>query len=145
MSISKWIKRLALEVVQELLEKRLEKLERKYDVLKDLLEASSEMERTVALEFQRLKALTDEIDARIERGNQIWRQIRARERREEKSRELEEFEDPDQELLPFDGARGFKEGVPNMPPDVAAARASIQPHEEVARALAQSVARKGLP
>jgi len=105
--------------------------------IQTLNERITQLERT-------LNAITEEIDVRIERGNKIWRQIRARERREEKRAEEQGEFDEDQQVFDFDGAGGQPEGMQGMSPFVAAPESSLQPHEEAAKALAAAVARKGL-
>lgn len=89
MSIRTWIQKIAAEVVDDAW----------HPITADLgdaklaLERVTELERKVERELSRLENLTEVIDARIEKGNQIWRQIRARERREEIQAEEEEWDD----------------------------------------------------
>lgn len=119
-----WVSRKRIEAVEE-------ELARVSATLRKITDAISDRERTWDGTLKTFEALTDEIDSRIERGNQIWRQVRARERREEK---LEEPEgDPE-----GDARGGETEGVPALRTGVAAD--TIHPVEAARRALALAIA-----
>jgi len=105
------------------------------DEVETLRSVWMEKERTYEAQLARFEALTEEIDERIDRGNKIWRAIRARERRQEV---LEDFDDP-QQLHLLDGEGGEGEGVPPMHPDLAAPGTSLPPHKEIARQIAGQI------
>lgn len=87
MSIKQWIRGLALETTAADIFKVRQELKEVWQRLEGL----TDLERTLKHEHERLKITLDVIDQRIEKGNAIWRQIRARERREqEREDELEE-------------------------------------------------------
>jgi len=129
LNVKRWIQRLATEAVARLFDEIHGRLE---DFEARILEFT-DLERTVGRELERLKGLTDEIDHRIERGNKIWRQIRARERRAEG---LEELEESDQ--LSFgDEEGGGVEGLSPVSEGLDDYRPTLRPHQEVGKALAR--------
>jgi hypothetical protein len=81
----------------ELAKERTSRLEAQEKFQEQVRELAGNVDR----ELDRLRSLTDEIDARIDRGNKIWRQIRARESFEEKRRDEEGWGE-----LPEGDARG---------------------------------------
>jgi len=89
----------------------------------------TELERT-------LHGIVEEVEARIDRGNKIWRQIRARERREAESFDSEDGDDQereDEQVPLFDDPRGRGYGVPSMPGGMAN---NTPYHEQVRQRLA---------
>jgi len=131
LSIRSWIlgrfqeRVITLEVQTDLLE----------DEIETLRSVWTEKERTYEAQLARFEALTEEIDERIDRGNKIWRAIRARERREEVD---EDLDDPRQLHL-LDGEGGEGEGVPPLHSDMAAPGTSLPPHKEIARQIAGQI------
>ena len=135
MGIKRWIKTIATEAVQEkidhvhaILDAEMAKNQRVMDLARD-----------VERELDRLKALTDEIDARIDRGNKLWRAIRARERRAAELEEVEGFDDPRQGFLPLDGGGGEEDGLPDMPDVLEDGHEHLAPHERFAKEFARSL------
>jgi len=100
-------------------------------IIDDVLKRVTESERTLHEEIQRFKALNDEIDYRIERGNARWREIRARERRQEELEESERLSEGDargsdqEEVFPMHGGM---------------AESTHSPVEAARRALARAIA-----
>lgn len=115
--------------------KRIEAIEARIDYLSEavstFLEDVQKSERRIQEEIQRFKQLNDEIDYRIERGNKRWREIRARERREEESDESEGLPEGDargseqEELFPMHG--GMEEST-------------LHPVEAARRSFARAIA-----
>ena len=89
MSIKGWIRKTALEATKDF----LADLKGFLAQAEDLQRQVTGLAREVQDELHKLKAATEEIDHRIERGNQIWRNIRAAERRQEILEEEEEWDE----------------------------------------------------
>ena len=106
------------------------------DELMKVSQAQKELEITFERDLDRFKALTDEIDARIDRGNKIWRQIRARERAQAERQEYEGEEEEDEQLHFEHGTGSNGQGVRPMYGDMAPPGATLQPYQEVARRIA---------
>ena len=100
-----------------------------------LAQAWTEKERSLDRQLDRLQALTEEIDERIDRGNKIWRAIRARERREEVA---EDGEDPRQLHL-LDGEGSGEEGMPSVHQHVEIPGRPVPAHKEIARQMARNL------
>lgn len=115
----------------------LEGLERDVrDELRTLGQRIEESERSVRL-------MAEEMDERIDRGNKIWRRIRARERAEEERQEFEGEEPTSEDLSLFDGAGGNGQGMPPMYGDLGAPGTHLQPHQQIAREIARKIAGRG--
>jgi len=92
----------------------------------------------------RWKRLLEEMEERIERGNDAWRRWRSREagreRRAQRQEELEgESEDDTQEVLPLDVSGSDPRGLSYMPRDLA--DTSEPAWRSVARQMAEAIAR----
>ena len=86
--------------------------------------------------LKRFEALTEEIDARIDRGNKLWRRIRAREEREKEREEYEGEEEEGEQLHLEHGTGSNGQGVRPMYGDMAAPGTTLQPYQEIARRIA---------
>ena len=128
MFIGRWIKRI---VSEELADHHLGMVAR----IETFEKEADDTSRTVNGELNRLRALTDEIEVRIERGNKIWRQVRAAEVRLEKLAGGEDVDEPDGQLPLGDGEFGGGEGVPPLHPDLDPDPPYIQAAKEYARSL----------
>ena len=103
----------------------------------DLQERLERLERT-------LSSVVEEIEARIDRGNKLWRAIRARESAAEEREESEDIPNPPQHVLPFDDERSGVERVRPMYGDMAGSGEEPKPHQVVAREIAHRIAYRGL-
>lgn len=127
-------------------ERQLEKLESRVERLLDefvkLSQTVTDRTREWDHRLERFEALTEEIDARIDRGNKLWRRIRAREVREAERAEDEGEAEEDPQLHFEHGEGSNGEGVYSMYGDMARPGNALQPHQQVARALALQRARR---
>lgn len=87
-----------------------------------------------------LRVMAEELDERIDRGNKIWRRIRARERAEEERAEFEEESETDSDLPLFDGNGSGAEGVHPVRNYLEDPPVSQQGYRAVGRALARRLA-----
>ena len=128
MFIERWIKRVVSEELAShhlAMVARIETFETEQD----------ETSRTINGELSRLRALTDEIEVRIERGNKIWRQVRAAEVRLEKLGEREDDAESEGQLPLGDEEFGGGEGVPPVREDLDPDPPYIQAAKEYARSI----------
>ena len=122
------------------IERRIERLEAQNDRLVEehlkLSQLVTDRAREWEAQLKRFEALTEEIDERIDRGNKLWRRVRARERREEEREEYEGEEEEDEQLHLEHGTGSNGQGVRPMFGDLAPPGAPLQPYQEVARRIA---------
>jgi hypothetical protein len=78
------------------------------------------------------------MENRIDRGNQVWRQIRARERREEIDAEDEGESDPRQGVLPLDEGGSGEERLRPLSADLEPGTPE-PPYVEAARLIAEQI------
>jgi len=109
-------------------------------------EAVSDISVRMEVLETRWKRLLEELEERIERGNDAWRRYRSREagreRRAQRQEELEGESDEDaQEVLPFDAGGSDPRGMQYVSKPLE--DPSDQPWRLVARQLAQTIASGG--
>lgn len=131
-----------LEAVKDLLESQNGRIR---DLLRELRSLEDQVERTfrdweerVGTTEKRVRLMAEEMEERIDRGNKIWRRIRASQRYEEEHSDGEEEpEEEAQYLLPVDGNGSQRSRLPSMYGDLGIPGNPLQPYQEIARALAR--------
>lgn len=139
MNIVKWIRNLAKQELEEQMAGILKIEDRVIELEREITDLS----RTASREIERIRILSDEIDQRIERGNKIWRAIRAREVRATEREELEGELDADQGVLPLYADGSGEVRMPNLPHGVEDPDQHLAPYERFARDFARQVASGG--
>lgn len=121
--------------------------ERVREILKSLERLETEIENElqvmqgkVETNARSVRLMAEEMDERIDRGNKVWRRIRAKESRDAERREIEGEEEPSGELPLFDAPGGQPEGVRPMYGDMGGGGQALQPHQIVARQIARNIA-----
>jgi len=112
------------------------------DSQRDWFAPYQELEGRQEVMEMKWKRLLEEMEERIERGNDAWRRYRSGEAaRERRAQSLEESEgqpaDPAQEILPFDEEGSDPRGLSYMPGGVDGA--TEEPWRTVAKQLAASI------
>lgn len=125
-----------------------DQLENQQKRVREILEELRDLERSMdtgfrdqgeRLDFQAkaVRLMAEEMDERIDRGNKIWRKIRASEYYEKEREEREEHEPTGSELRLFDGNGSAEEAVPAMHPGMAHRGDAVSKARQMGRALAR--------
>lgn len=129
-----------------------EELSRQTERVRKLLHRLTELEESVERSFnviqeqldshgKTVRLMAEEMEERIDRGNTIWRRIRAAQRYEERVEEDEGQPDAEQLFL-GDASAGAQEGMPSMYGDMAYPGEALKPWQQVARSIAHQIAGK---
>jgi hypothetical protein len=132
-------------------ERCTERLDAQERRVREVLEELRELERSVEMSLRslgerfdsqgkHLRIMAEELDERIDRGNKIWRKIRASEYYEKEREEREGEAESYPNLSLFDGESGQGEGVQPVHPGLAHRQDAESKAQEVGKALARRIA-----
>lgn len=89
------------------------------------------------------RLMVEEIDERIERGNKVWRKIRAAQEYEARAQDESEYDESDGQLPLGHGGGGQAEGVSPLHPNMGRAEPELPHHEQIRRQIANQIAGRG--
>jgi len=133
------------------LERIEEDIEKQSKRIRDVLREMRDLEMEIKRRFQELedgldsqgkavRLMAEEVDERIDRGNKIWRKIRASEYYEKQREDSEEDEQPAFDFYPGNGEGGPQETMPPVHRGVGHIGAAHTTAREVGQALARRIA-----
>lgn len=99
-----------------------------------------EIEERLDAQAKAGRLMAEEMEERIDRGNKVWRRIRASEYYEKQRQDSEEDEDPGFDLPSGDGEGGGPEGVQYLPPRMGWPGRPPTKAQEMGKALARRIA-----
>lgn len=99
-----------------------------------------EVEERVEAQGKHVRLMAEEMEERIDRGNKIWRKIRASEYYDRQREEGEEDENAGDDLPLFDGTSGQREGLPPVHQGLGRIGRPPSPAQEMGKALARRIA-----
>lgn len=133
-----------LETVREAIENQARRVS---EILRTIDEVNSEtkrrfreLEENIQAHEKAVRLMAEEMEERIDRGNKIWRKIRASEYYASQRQESDEDEDPNFELHFGNGAGSQEETMPAVHPGLGWPRRPTTKAQEVGKALARRIA-----
>lgn len=133
-----------LERVEQAIEaqnKRIKELSEKlWDLEADVTRRLMGLDDRLGVSESQVRLMAEEMEERIDRGNKIWRKIRASEYYERLQEERDEDEDPDPQLYLEHGNGSQGERLPPVHRGVGHIGPSSTKAREVAQALARRIA-----
>lgn len=133
-----------LERVEQAIEaqnKRIKELSEKlWDLEADVTRRLMGLDDRLGVSESQVRLMAEEMEERIDRGNKIWRKIRASEYYERLQEERDEDEEPDPQLYLEHGNGGAREGMQAMHRGLGHIRPTATKAREVGKALARRLA-----
>ena len=130
-----------LEVEIEAQARRVRELLRGLEDLEaEIKRRFTDLEESVDLQAKTVRLMSEELEERIDRGNKIWRKIRASEYYEKERAESEDESGADYDLFTGDEMVGGTEAVPPMHRSMGHPRETATKAREVGQAIARRIA-----
>lgn len=100
----------------------------------------TDLEENVDLQAKTVRLMSEELEERIDRGNKIWRKIRAAEYYERERADSEDDEDASYDLFSGNGEGRAPEELPPMHRNVGDPRSASSTARQVGQAIARRIA-----